>query len=256
MPSPFPGMDPYLEDPAYWSDFHASFLLYLRDAVNDCLPDYYEARIDEKISLAETNPDRIKLIEPDLALTREGPSGGGSFGASAVAMMEPVTIPHLAVDEEQKERWIEILHRPERSLVTVVELLSPANKEEPGLHRYRDKRNSLLAGPTHLVEIDLLLKGRRLPLCYPLPAGDYYARISRGDHRPDCQVYAWTLAQALPPIPIPLKAPDADLTIHLAEVFDIAYDKGRYARSLPYAAPPTVRLTPEQREWATQKTRR
>ena len=137
--------------------------------------------------------------------------------------------------------------------MTVLELLSPANKEEPGLHRYQDKRVALLSDTTHLVEIDLLLKGRRLRLRDPLPAGDYYALISRGDRRPECQVYAWTMAQALPTIRIPLKAPDPDLTINLGEVFNTAYDKGRYARSLPYAAPPMVRLSPEQRDWVAQR---
>src|SRR5580704_9755101 len=190
MPSPFPGMDPYLEDPAYWSDFHASFLLYLRDTINEGLPANYEARIDEKVNLVETVPDRIKLLEPDLALSQDRPSLPGVIAATATATLEPVTIPHLFIEEEQHERWIEILHRPERSLVSVLELLSPANKEEPGLHRYGDKRLALLHQEVHLVEVDLLLSGRRLPLRRPLPPADYYVLISRGDQRPNCQVYA------------------------------------------------------------------
>src|SRR5262249_55800068 len=131
MPSPFPGMDPYLEDPAFWSDFHASFITYWRDALSDCLPDNYEARIDEKVRLVEVAPPRRKLIEPD--------------------------------EEETHERYIEILHRPERALVAILELLSPANKEEPGRSDYLAKRNALLRHPIHLVEVDLLIGGRRLP---------------------------------------------------------------------------------------------
>jgi hypothetical protein len=253
MPSPFPGMDPYLEDPAYWSDFSARFLTYLCDLVNERLPDNYEARIDEKVNLIETSPDRIKLIEPDMALSQDGPSPPGVVVSAGVGTLEPVTIPHLIVEEEQHERWIEILHRPERSLVTTLELLSPANKEEPGLHRYRDKRFALLLQEVHLVEVDLLLAGRRLPLRDPLPPADYYVLISRSDQRPNCQVYAWTLRQTLPVIPLPLKAPDPDLQIDLGEVFTIVYDKGRYARSLNYRDPPAIHLPSETREWVVQQ---
>jgi len=199
-------MDPYLEDPAYWSDFHGSFLLYLRDFINERLPDHYEARIDEKVNLIETSTDRIKLIEPDLAVSQARPSAPGEIATAGVATLEPVTIPHLLIEEETHERWIEILHRPERSLVAVLELLSPANKEEPGLYRYRDKRFALLMQDVHLIEIDLLVAGRRLTLRDPLPRADYYALVSRGDRRPECQVYAWTLRNPLPPIPLPLKA--------------------------------------------------
>ncbi len=255
MSSPFPGMDPYLEDPAYWSDFTARFLTYLCDFVNDRLPNQYEARIDEKVNLIETSPDRIRLIEPDMALSQSQPAAPGAFAAGGVATLEPVTIPHLLVEEEAHERWIEILHRPERSLIAVLELLSPANKEEPGLHRYREKRFALLMQDVHLVEIDLLLAGRRLTVRKPLPPADYYALVSRGDRRPDCQVYAWSLRQPLPTIPLPLKAPDPDLPLDLGAVFTTTYDKGRYARSLSYGAPPVVHLQAEIREWVAQQVR-
>jgi hypothetical protein len=255
MASPFPGMDPYLEDPAYWSDFHASFLYQMRDFINERLPDNYDARLGEKVNLVETSPDQIKLIEPDLSLTQDRPSRAGGNAAVATATLGPVTIPHLFIEEEQHERWIEILHLPERSLVGVVELLSPSNKEEPGLHRYRDKRFALLQQKVHLVEIDLLVSGRRLPLRYPLPEGDYYVLISRGDQRPDCQVYAWTLEKPLPVVDIPLKAPDPDLRIDLGEVFNITYDKGRYRRLLKYAAAPVVHLPAPLREWVVQQAK-
>ncbi len=255
MPSPFLGMDPYLEDPAYWSDFTVGFLTSLGDYLNDRLPDHYEARINEKVNLIETPPDRINLIEPSMVVSQSGPTAPGEVASAGVAVLEPVTIPHLLVEEETHERWIEILHRPERSLVAALELLSPSNKEEPGLHRYGEKRFALLMQPVHLVEIDLLLTGRRLTLRRPLPPGDYYALVSRADRRPDCQVYAWTLRQSLPTIPLPLKAPDPDLPLDLGAVFTTTYDRGRYTRSLSYSAPPVVHLPAETREWVVQQAR-
>jgi hypothetical protein len=245
-------MDPYLEDPAYWSDFSARFLTYLCDMVNERLPDNYEARIHEKVNLVETSPDRIRLIEPDMALSQDRPSMPKAVASAGTATLEPVTIPHLFIEEEH-ERWIEILHRPERSLVTVLELLSPANKEEPGLHRNRDKRFAVLQQAGHLVEVDLLLSGRRLQLRHPLPPADYYVLISRGNQRPDCQVYHWTIRQPLPAIPLPLKAPDPDLEINLGEVFTTTYDKGRYARSLNYSAAPAVHLPAPTLDWVLQQ---
>jgi hypothetical protein len=127
-------MDPYLEDPTFWSDFYASFITYWRDALSDCLPANYEARIDEKGRLVEVAPaSRRKLIEPDVALTQGSPSRAPSPAPGGVATLEPVTLPLVIEDEERHERYIEILHRPERSLVAVLELLSPVNS--PGRSR-------------------------------------------------------------------------------------------------------------------------
>jgi hypothetical protein len=248
-------MDPYLEDPAFWSDFHARFIYNWSDALADVLPEHYEARIDEKVRLVEVAPPRRKLIEPDVALTRRTPARTAAPAPAGVATLEPVTLPLVFEEEETHERYIEILHRPERSLVAVLELLSPANKEEPGRSNYLAKRHALLRHPIHLVEVDLLLGGRRLPPEDNRPPGDYYALVSRGDRRPDCDVYAWPLRHALPAIPIPLLPPDPDVWLDLAAVFATTYERGRYARSLDYASPPAVPLGDEMRRWVMEQAR-
>src|SRR5436190_12812810 len=94
MPSPFPGMDPYLETPALWSDFHASFILYWRDALLDHLPDNYEARIDEKVQVVEYTARLGKLLEPDVAVTQRSPSPARTAAPApaGVATLEPVTL--------------------------------------------------------------------------------------------------------------------------------------------------------------------
>jgi hypothetical protein len=247
-------MDPYLETPALWSDFSARFITYLGDALIDCLPDNYEARIDEKVNLVEVSPPRRRLIEPDVAVTQFEPSRQPSPAPAGVATLEPVTLS-LVIEEETHERHIEILHRPDRTLVAVLEMLSPANKEEPGRTLYLAKRNALAHLPVHLVEVDLLLKGQRVPFEEDLPPGDYYAFISRGDRRPKCQAYHWTVRDALPPIPIPLLAPDPDVWIDLGAVFRTTYERGRYHRSIDYAAPPPVTFDAAQRAWVTARAR-
>lgn len=254
MPSPFPGMDPYLETPALWSDLHASFITYWRDALIDCLPGNYEARIDEKVSLVEVSPPRRRRVEPDVAVTQRERSRSPSPAPAGVATLEPIP-RSLLIEEEAHERHIEILHRPDRTLVAVLEMLSPANKEEPGRAVYLAKRNALLYHPVHLVELDLLLKGQRLPVEDGLPPGEYYALVSRWDRRPICDVYAWTMRQPLPPIPIPLLPPDPDVWIDLGALFRTTYERGRYARSLDYTAPPPVALDAERLAWVTERAR-
>jgi hypothetical protein len=254
MLSPFPGMDPYLETAALWSDVHARFITYLSDAINDYLPSDYEARIDEKVNLIEIAPPRRKLIEPDVAVTQRGLSRGPSPAPAGLATLEPVTLS-LIIEEETHERYIEILHRPDRNLIAIIEVFSRTNKEEPGRSLYVAKRNALIPHPVHLVELDLLLKGQRLRLEQALPAADYYAFVSRWDRRPNCEVYHWTMQQPLPAIPIPLRPPDPDVWIDIAAVFRTTYQRGRYARSIDYAGPPPIALDAERLAWVTERAR-
>lgn len=250
MKSPFPGMDPYLEDPAFWSDFHSRFLNYWCEAIADALPDEYEARLNESVNLVQMSPEVIKLIYPDIAVTRQpvgtqrSPSRNGG-----TLLLEPVTIPHEFLEEVRQTR-IEVLHRPERTLVAVLEMLSPFNKTGDGFDQYRAKRTIILGQNVHLVELDLLIGGKRPGLRRPLPPADYVAMISRADDRPNCEVYHWNVRDALPAIPIPLRPPDKDIQVDLAAVFRDTYQRGRYARSLFYARPPSARLSRKDLQWA------
>ncbi len=203
MASPFPGMDPYLEDPAFWPDFLHRFINSWCEAVADQLPESYDARLDERVSLAQIRETRIY-----------------------------------------------ILHRLDRSLIAVLEMLSPENKSGDGFQEYRAKRKAILQQKVHLVELDLLLGGNRLPIFTPLPAGDYFVFVSRADNRPNCEVFSWPIRDRLPTIPIPLMAPDADVHIDLAEVFQATYERGRYGRSLRYGQPPSAPLSQDDERWA------
>jgi hypothetical protein len=255
MRSPFPGMDPYLEDPAFWQDFHQSFITYCRDYLLDRLPDAYEARANERVRLVEASSDRERQLLPDVAVLREPrgpttaqPSTGAGRGA---ATLEPVSIP-MAVTAEVRDAWIEILHRPERSLVTVIELLSPTNKAGAGYGEYLAKRRAVLEQNANLVEIDLLKGGERVPFLRPLPAADYHVFVARQSRRPYADVYSWRVRDPLPTIPVPLRPPDGDVTVELATLVNQAYERGRYARYLRYDASPRAPLAPEDAAWAEE----
>jgi hypothetical protein len=96
----------------------------------------------------------------------------------------------------------------------------------------------------------LLIGGQRPRIASAWPSGEYYALIARGDQHPKAGVIRWTLRDPFPPIPIPLIAPDPDVTIDLQQVFSRAYDEGRYRRVVNYTASPVAPLSAADREWA------
>jgi hypothetical protein len=205
MPSPFPGIDPYLESQGHWLDFHARFVPMISDAVNEQLPDGYVARIDERLTPVELpQEDQIKRIRPDVAVigseSRPAPASTAAPGpvAPGALTLEPVTIPMKLLDVES-EIYLEILHLPDQKVVTVVELLSPSNKAGAGRQDYLAKRHGLMVPDVHLVELDFLIGGHRLPMERPLPPGDYYALVARAERRPDCEVFAWRSATVCQP---------------------------------------------------------
>ena len=252
MPSPFPGIDPYIESQGFWPDFHGSTMAYIRDALNISMPDAYVAQIEEQLRLVAEDGEVLGAYRPDVALIRDPfAAGTGGVGAAVAEAVEPVTVPAASRDpEEVRETWVEILHLPERELVAVIELLSPSNKAGVGQDLYLDKRRRLHEGPAHLVEIDLLLGGRRRPMARPLPPGDAFAIVSRAERWPDCDVYAWSIRRAPPPIPIPLRRPDPDVPLDLAAIAASSYDRGRYGRLLDYGAALGLPMAPDDLDWA------
>jgi hypothetical protein len=256
MKSPFPGMDPFLEAQGRWPDFHGRMITYCCDAISQTLPEPYVAQMGEDVRLVTWQTEPARVIRPDVAVIRTlGPAGPATAQGGGVATLEPVTIPFADFAEEVRETWIEIFRLPDQRLVTAIELLSPTNKASNGWKEYVDKRLRLRAQPANLVEIDLLLAGLRLPMAAPLPPGDFYAFIGRTKSRPDCEVYAWSIRQPLPKLPIPLEAPDPDVMLDLAEVFALAYARGRYARLIDYTLPLHLPLRPEDKIWAEQVAR-
>lgn len=258
MASPFPGMDPYLEDPAHWPDFHHRLISALSEAIADVLPGNYFARIDERVILIDPDLPKERTFRPDVVVAREpGASGesGASGGGVATVELSPETIPNIQHLDPHTEAFIEIFHLPDRELVTSFELMSPVNKDG-GRGAYLEKRQAMMDHSVNIVELDLLLGGRRLQLVRKLPPGHYYFFVSRADRRPMCDVYAWTVRDRLPVVPVPLRSPDPDIKVNLAEVFRTTYERGRYGRMIDYARPaPVTRLDPEDAKWATETAR-
>src|SRR4051812_32429092 len=164
MANLFPGIDPFIEDQKYWPDFHHTFISEWRNSLRKALPPNYVARIDERVNLIEYGDYDVQQFGPDLSVMRrkKRTRGHRTKGAS-VGLLEPVVLP-MTVESEVREYFIKILHHPEMALVGILEVLSPANKAGPGRHVYRAERNALANENIHLVELDLLLPGKHLPL--------------------------------------------------------------------------------------------
>ncbi|HEV3260187.1 MAG TPA: DUF4058 family protein [Gemmataceae bacterium] len=253
MGSFFPGMDPFLEDPGYWPDFHSRFINNWADAISDVLPEQYEANLGERVYLVEHDPEARKLMSPDIGVVESPARSEARLSSASGVTLAPATVS-LTVLEGPRETFIEILHKPDRELVTVLELLSPANKEQPGRTEYLAKRRAILYQKVHLVELDLLRAGRRMPSLEALPPGDYCYLVARADRRPDAEVFAWTVRDTLPRLPVPLRTPDPDVSFDLAAVFTTSYDRGRFARKINYSVPLSD-LRREDQNWAAETVR-
>ncbi len=255
MPSPFPGMDPYLESPAQWPDFHHELITSCRGVIADRLPDNYVARINELVLKIEPELEpRRKVMGPDVLVGRRYSdlTRPASVGPSTVADLEPVTIANIVHLDSHREGFIEIYRMPGYELVTVLELLS-TDKTGDGRGQYVAKRETLLEQRVNMIELDLIRAGTRLQLSRSLPPADYYALISRGDRRPDCQVYHWTVRHPLPVLPVPLKSPDGDIQVGLADAFSTAYQRGRYDKIIHYdESPPPPSFAAEDADWVVQ----
>lgn len=247
MPSPFPGMDPYLEG-SLWTTLHFTLgAEIVRQLAPRLRPRYVALPVERFVVEISTNTDLASSsIYPDAAVVPAGSppvSPGGTVAADAplqLATVVPEAVPHLSV---------EIRDAANRRLVTALEILSPANKRGAGRAEYLFKRGRLLRSPAHLVEIDLLRTGRRLPMQQPLPLAPYFVFVGRAEERPMIDVWPVGLAQSLPAVPIPLLPGDEEATLDLQAAFTAAYDLLGYDLLVDYSRPPEVDLTEEERAW-------
>ncbi len=233
MPSPFPGMNPYFEQPAVWRGFHGHMLSQITFTLGPRLdPRYYvELEVREHLDF-----DTVELasVDPPTAVLGDSPTG-------------PVT-GRLPRPLKRKHRWLSIRDTQSREVVTVLDVLSPSNKSGADRGQYLRKRLRILRSAAHLVEIDLLRGGERMPTD-DAPESDYRILVSRQPDRPDVQVWPVGLREALPVIPVPLRTGESDVTLDLKPILDAVYDGGVY-RNRIYPGPLDPPLSPADADWA------
>ncbi|HEY4001353.1 MAG TPA: DUF4058 family protein [Candidatus Xenobia bacterium] len=248
MPSLFPGMDPWLEG-TVWSDFHTEFLGDLRAALRPRLRPRYVALIEHRVYVEREVPEQPASVFPDLTVARESTTprpAQGNLGVEA-----PVTV-RLAMPEIRREPFLTLRRPGGMEVVTVIELLSPSNKRpgSEGRREYLAKRDAVLQSRVHLVELDLLRGGERLPTAEPLPQAPYYITVSRAGCRPYADVWPIGLRSRLPTVFVPLDPEEQDLALNLQEVLDTVFQRADYADFIDYRQPPTPPLTADDQAWA------
>ncbi len=242
MPSPFPGMDPFIESQK-WEDFHARFVTAIGDALVPVVRPKYIVDVERRIYLERIDPtEPVQTWVADAAIYHRfdhlpDPSGGGSVAIANEPSIKPkvCTIPY---SEEHRETFITIRRGSPARVVTVIELLSPTNKRKgtEGRDQYLERIHALLKTSASLVEIDLLRGGERPAVSNP-PPGDYFAMVSKPQPRPLAEVYAWSLADPLPRILIPLSIEDPDVPLDLQAAFNLVYDRAGYDYAINYQQP-------------------
>jgi hypothetical protein len=239
MPSPFPGMDPYLEG-SLWTTFHFALgAEIVRQLAPRLRPRYLVLPVERFLIEAVDDVAITTSMYPDVGVARSGiDSSVLQATARVVAPLQLITVipeavPHVA---------IEIRDIANRQLVTAIEILSPTNKRGEGRTEYLAKRRRILLSTAHLLEIDLLRQGQRVPMQQSLPPADYFLFLSRVDDRPLTSVWPVALSQLLPTLPVPLLPGDPDALLDLQEIFTSVYDLLGYDLALDYTQPPEVAL--------------
>ena len=230
MPSPFPGMDPYLECYA-WRDFHSAFNVSARTALRRLLGDRYGIFVEWDVFIHEPPADqRRRVAVADVAVNDRRPVEASS--APSVGTLLAPSHATIAVDLVAERQWrVEVRDRNDDRLVTVIELLSPTNKVDDGRAVYLNKRQNYLLSGVNLVEIDLLRAGRPMPMSPP-PSTPYYALVARPGDEGVHDLWPVRLRETLPIIPIPLSKGDADVPLELQSLADAVYDEAGYGERL------------------------
>jgi hypothetical protein len=263
MKSPFPGMDPYIEDRGLWPDFHTKLIGEIERSLAARIPERYFVQTGERsyIVLAGTDGKEEKTFYPDVGVgvgQRERPPEAAGEVAVAEPAADTAVTMRAFIDEHFRENFIEIYEAdPDMRLVTCIEVLSPSNKRRgsEGWEQYLRKRNALLLGQASLVEIDLLRGGHRMPMIEPWPNSPYYLLVGRQSRVPYCQVQPVHFRQPLPEILVPLASPDPDIPLLLQPLIEAVYERSRYGRRIDYVRPLSPPLGAADAAWLEQQLR-
>jgi hypothetical protein len=199
--SPFPGMDPYLEDPALWPEFHRYLVAELHRNVTYVAPTYRAVVDTRRYS-------------------------------------------------QHEEPFIEIRRHDDNGLVTLLDVVSPANKTAAAPREAFLEQRRAAKAEANVVEIDLVLQGNPM-LQYSregLPDWDYAVTVSRQTHPDRFEIYTATLQKRLPRFRLPLN-PDRDSVLDLGEVFRRSFSAGDFRSRIDYRKDPPGPLSEENGRW-------
>jgi hypothetical protein len=274
--SPFPGMDPYLEAPDIWPDFHDRLAGVLSAMLNELLPQRYYARIQKRPELGVVlEAGILRRIVPDVTVLRRTVREVQTayvISQARVVVDKPRTVATPGIEfrirtDPIQHHFVEIRDaQMAHKVVTVIEIVSPSNKQPgPDRRSYETKQQEVLSSDANLIELDLLRAGRRL-LPYPELVAfvdelhpDYLVVLNRNILREgywmDFTLYPVNLREMLPCIPVPLANGDPDVLLDLRVAAIRTYQDGPYLRLVDYSAEPVPSLKLDDAAWADEMLR-
>jgi hypothetical protein len=253
MNMPFPGMDPYLEHPTLWPGVHTRLMVALATRLRPVIRPRYVASVEERVVVEQKEEHRI----PDVAVKKVRLEG------AAIAVAEPTADTPVVLEAkaaERRERYIDIHDRYQNmKVVTTLEVASPSNKAAgPSRRAYRRKQRETRRSECHLVEIDLLRRGRHV-LCVPEAMAratspyDYLVCVNRWPERERYEVYPRALSDRLPRIRVPLSPPDADVPLDIQAALEQVYEEGDFMLLVRYDQPCIPPLSAGDQRWADER---
>ncbi len=251
--NPFPGMNPYLEQPRLWPEVHNELIALLWSSMAAQMPLGYRLAIEERLEVWEASlvDDRSRYVVPDLSVTERRE-------AQIEVALKERTIPEggieVMIPVPTRVTFLEV-QAASGQVVTVVEVLSPTNKA-PGRGRmdYLSKRADILESDVNLVEIDLLRAGEPMPLATAVPDCHYRILVSREWERPRAYLLPFMIQDPVPKFPLPLRLGDDELTVDLGLLLAQLHRMSRYNSFLDYANPPAgPMLEPQHGKWLEER---
>ena len=230
------GVSPIIESKGWWHSFHTNIIIRIMDEINSTLPENYFAVAERRLEIL---PEESYRIAESVPFERRGVPLKSSSGGTAVLERG---VPHGTVSvfsEDVYEKFLEIRHGfgEDNRVVTVIEVLSPANKAtgSQGRRDYIEKQRQLAHSDMNLVEIDLLQSGSHTVLVplEKLPAKshwDFIVSLHRVEDRLRCDYWLNKIGAPLPEIQIPLLPGDPDIVFDLEAAYRRAFDSGRYSQ--------------------------
>ena len=239
----FPGMNPYLESPYRWPEIHHALISEIARAINPYIVPKYRAAIETRVYI-----DSSLVGIPDVYIHKRTQQKRVSSSVAVSMKPERVAIPMPC---EVTEGYLEIREPLTKRVITVIEVLSPANKRTgEGRKKYLSKRETVLSSLTHFIEIDLLRQGEAMPIAGGQPA-DYQILISRADERPSAERYAFNLRDEMPKFLLPLDTEDASMEpmLDIKALLDQVCEDTAVDIDIDYAVQPQPPVSVEEFEW-------
>ncbi len=249
MPSPFPGMDPYLENPEIWSEVHHWLLTGIAEFLVGQLRPKYRVAVEKRI-YQTTDETSLLVGIPDVIVAKAIPTGRAGSSTAIATPPQPVTV-NLPMPEEVRESYLEVREVGTGEVITTIEVLSPKNKRSgEGRNAYETKRRRILGSLTHLVEIDLLRAGTPMTILNPTISSQYRILVSRSDRRPSADLYAFNLPDSIPIFSLPLQRQDMEPLVNLQVILQSIYDRAGFDLAINYDRSAVPPLTGEDLAWA------